>query len=98
MTCLGRLLRTFKNEVCSTYETRELPSEEAARDRQNAALVAKKKLSQTSKKKTKQTQEPRRRKLFNLNTYKVHALGAYPRAIRLYGTSDNYNSQTVRLF
>ena len=34
---------------------------------------------------------------FNLVTYKLHALGWYPRAIRLYGTSDNYNTQTVRL-
>lgn len=40
----------------------------------------------------------RQRRSFNLVTYKLHALGWYPRAIRLYGTSDNYNTQTVRLF
>jgi hypothetical protein len=32
----------------------------------------------------------------NLNTYKVHALGAYAKAIRKYGSADNYNSQMVR--
>lgn len=37
----------------------------------------------------------RRQRTFNLNTYKVHALGSYARAIRLYGSTDNYNSQTV---
>jgi hypothetical protein len=37
----------------------------------------------------------RRRRLFNLVTYKLHALGWYPRAIRLFGASDNYNTQTV---
>ena len=39
-----------------------------------------------------------RRRSFNLVTYKLHALGWYPRAIRLYGTSDNYNTQMVRFF
>ena len=32
---------------------------------------------------------------FNLNTYKIHALGSYAEAIWLYGSPDNYNSQTV---
>lgn len=39
----------------------------------------------------------RRQRKFNLNTYKTHALGSYARAIRLFGTSDNYNTQTVCL-
>lgn len=37
----------------------------------------------------------RRQRTLNLNTYKTHALGSYARAIRLYGATDNYNSQTV---
>jgi hypothetical protein len=40
----------------------------------------------------------RRQRTFNLNTYKVHSLGGYARAIRLYGSSDNYNSQTVGFY
>ena len=39
-----------------------------------------------------------RHQSFNLVTYKLHALGWYPRAICLYGTSDNYNTQMVRFF
>jgi hypothetical protein len=34
---------------------------------------------------------------FNLNTYKTHALGGYAKAIRLFGSPDNYNSQTGEL-
>lgn len=35
-------------------------------------------------------------KLFNLQTYKLHALGGYAKAIRRHGTTDNYSSQLVR--
>jgi hypothetical protein len=38
----------------------------------------------------------RKLRTLNLNTYKVHALGGYAKAIRKYGTTDNYNSQMVR--
>jgi hypothetical protein len=34
-------------------------------------------------------------RLLNLSTYKLHALGDYVDAIRRYGTSDNYSTQTV---
>ena len=34
-------------------------------------------------------------KLFNLFTYKLHALGDYVRTIRLYGTTDSYSTQIV---
>ena len=47
---------------------------------------------------TSNSKSSSRHRSFNLVTYKLHALGWYPRAIRLYGTSDNYNTQTVRLF
>jgi hypothetical protein len=43
---------------------------------------------------SRQTKSSRER-IFNLNTYKIHSLGSYPRAIRLHGSTDNYNSQTV---
>jgi hypothetical protein len=36
-----------------------------------------------------------RLKKFNLSTYKLHALGDYAKTIRLFGTTDNYNSQVV---
>jgi hypothetical protein len=47
---------------------------------------------------TSNSKSSSRRRSFNLITYKLHALGWYPRAIRLYGTSDNYNTQTVSVF
>jgi hypothetical protein len=42
-----------------------------------------------------QETKSRRQRTFNLNTYKLHSLGSYTRAIHLYGSTDNYNSQTV---
>lgn len=109
ITRLGEILRKFSESLCPAYATYELPSEEAARVRRKATTAKKAKV--LSPKKKKSTQRPaiekkvlltksssRRCRAFNLTTYKLHALGWYPRAIRLYGTSDNYNTQTVRPF
>ncbi|KAI0744837.1 hypothetical protein C8Q76DRAFT_789312 [Earliella scabrosa] len=38
-----------------------------------------------------------RRKVFDLNTYKYHRLGDYVRTIRLFGTTDNFTTQTGEL-
>lgn len=35
-------------------------------------------------------------KVFNLVTFKLHALGDYARTIRWFGTSDSYSTQPVR--
>jgi len=104
-------LRNFQKNLCSAYSTVELPSEEAARVRRQASAAKKALQSQSTKKKQtlpstmqkKKTSltkggapsKSRRQRTFNLNTYKVHSLGSYARAIRLYGSTDNYNSQTV---
>jgi hypothetical protein len=45
-------------------------------------------------KKGKKPSRPRR-KLFNLFTYKLHALGDYVATIQRYDTTDNYNTQLV---
>ncbi|KAJ3512102.1 hypothetical protein NLJ89_g3716 [Agrocybe chaxingu] len=103
-TRLGDLLRLFQNEVCSEYDTYDLPSEEAARGRRKTAAAAKK-ATATSKnpvqpaasKAAETAKAPRRKRLFGLVTYKVHALGGYAKAIRLFGTTDNYTSQTGEL-
>jgi hypothetical protein len=97
---LGDLLRQFQNDVSPGYQTFDLPTEEAARARRKAASLKKKTSSAevvmkaTDKGKSKQVGSRKSRK-FNLVTYKTHALGAYAKAIRLYGSPDNYNSQTV---
>jgi hypothetical protein len=38
----------------------------------------------------------RQLKTLNLNTYKIHALGDYVSAIKAYGTTDSYTTETVR--
>jgi hypothetical protein len=91
---LGSMLRTFQQDVCSQYQTFDLPSEEAARARRRAKKDG---LAMTVKGKGKEPVAVPRRKprKFNLDTYKIHALGGYAKAIRLFGSADNYNSQTV---
>ncbi|KAF7800213.1 hypothetical protein EIP86_011460, partial [Pleurotus ostreatoroseus] len=44
------------------------------------------------------TERPRpHHKVFNLSTYKLHALGDYPDTIPAFGTTDNYSTQTGEL-
>ena len=95
-TRLGQVLREFKNKVCSAYATTELPSEEAARIRRKAS-AAKKQVVQPAPSAVPKAPQPRNHRDFSLSTYKLHALGHYVAAIRLYGTSDNFNSQIVSL-
>jgi len=83
-TRLGTALRDFEANVCSVYTTTELPSEEAAK-KANTHLPKK------PIKAGKLAPQSKRTRKFNLSTYKLHALGHYPRAIRLFGTSDNFN-------
>ena len=84
-TDLGVLLRHFALVTCSSFNTMELPRESAARMRRAATNPsARASGSGGTKPKT-----------FNLRTYKLHALGDYPRTIRERGTTDNYTSQRV---
>jgi hypothetical protein len=100
-TRLGNLLRSFQADVCSKYQTFDLPSEEAARARRKAAAAKKDGgmvAANNSKGKGKETtSRSRKARIFNLNTYKVHSLGRYPKGIRLFGTADGYSTQTVGL-
>ena len=82
-TDLGILLREFA-DYCSKFKTTELPKEQQARIR--AAAKKGKSGSSTGGLKLKS---------FSLSTYKVHALGDYPRTIRERGTTDNYTTQWV---
>lgn len=40
----------------------------------------------------------RLKRSLNLNTYKNHSLGDYTAAIRRYGTTDSYSTESVRIF
>ena len=84
---LGILLRHFTTVTCEAFKTKELPREKAARLRRAAA-------SGTTPAASGGTAKP---KGFNLNTYKLHALGDYPRTIRERGTTDNYTTGRVRI-
>ena len=90
-TCeLGAALRLFAKKVCSAYETRELPSEAAARLRQGANAAKKGKETTQNRGKNLKTA-----KSFNLNTYKIYAMGHYVDDIRRFGTTDNYSTLIV---
>ena len=101
---LGQSMRRFVSTTCTAFVTRELPKEEAAQSRRRATAARKtgKARDQPPKKTTKETDQPvtkatvPKRKLFNLCTYKLHALGDYTKTIRLFGTSDSYSTQVVR--
>ena len=68
---LGVLLRHFSMVVCNAIKTTELPRERAARIRRTANAASGSTTSGGGPKP----------KGFNLNTYKLHALGNYPQAI-----------------
>jgi hypothetical protein len=90
---LSASIRRFLKTTCESYLTQELPKEAAARGRRKAALAAKGSSSVSS---SKANTGPKWKKL-NFKTYKYHALADYPDTIRRFGTTDNYNTQTVRL-
>jgi hypothetical protein len=92
-TALGKIIRHFVNITCAAFKTNELPREEAARGRREAANAKKgkeKATTGTSKRKE------RKERTFIMSTYKLHALSDYVASIRLFGTSDNYTTQVVR--
>jgi hypothetical protein len=87
---LGDQLQSFSSETCPEYDTFELPREAAARDRKKS------KKSQTDASGINETpSSARRRKPFNMDTYKHHALGDYVESIRAYGTCDSYSTELV---
>jgi len=74
----------------------ELPSEEAAQGRRTAAVVAKRgDVSKHAKGLAQKGGSGRHRRTFNMSTYKIHALGDYPWAIRMFGTMDRFMTQVV---
>jgi hypothetical protein len=92
-TTLGKELRRFRDVTCSAFRTQELPKETAARGRRQARKQAK----TGSQSMTTAPQRVTKDKALNLATYKVHALADYVKTIRLFGTTDSYSTQTVRL-
>lgn len=94
-TRLGNLIRTFKTDVCSHYATRDLPSEEAARGRRQAAKAQK---GGKGAHPPTNPAAPAVSKFrdFNMETYKLHGLPDYPASIRAYGVTENTSTKNVR--
>jgi hypothetical protein len=89
-TALGTEFRDFQMKVCPAYATRELKREEEARKRRQIR-------TDTSRQATPHFagNNGRTRKIFNVETYKFHALGDYVETIRRYGTTDSYSTELV---
>lgn len=87
---VGAALRLFAKKVCNAYKTNELPSEAAARLRRGANAAKKGKESAQNSNKSSKLERS-----FNLNTYKIYAMGHYVEDIQHFGTTDNYSTLVV---
>ncbi|KAG1721829.1 hypothetical protein EDD22DRAFT_962397 [Suillus occidentalis] len=106
-SALGQQFRQFKNTTCAAYEAHKLSQEVRARARCHL-----RKADQAGHKSTRPTcivgqaevddlkllaLNVKRIKVFNLQTYKFHALGDYVSTICRYGTSDSYSTEPGEL-
>jgi hypothetical protein len=91
-TRLGQALCRFKDVTCDAFVTQELPKEVAAHGH-HKPTYSKKGKSKAPPQKTA-SDSPWTR-LFNMLTYKLHALGDYVKSIWLFGTTDNFSTQVV---
>lgn len=97
MTQFGKSLQKFKNDVCPDFKTKSLAKEAGARHRRIARNCFRHGPSSKGKEKVVDDEESSK-KNFNINTYKIHALGSYGRFIRMFGTTDSYSTQVVSVF
>ncbi|KAG1901203.1 uncharacterized protein F5891DRAFT_1187899 [Suillus fuscotomentosus] len=86
-THLIRIL--FCDFTCAVFDTVELPKEKAARQRRVAQRAGPNSIPSES--------SGPRVKVFNLSTYKFHAMGDYLRTIKLFGTTDSFTTQIGEL-
>lgn len=84
-TALGNALRYFARVTCLEFDTFETTAEYAKRQRQQATTTSTAAPPPTSR-------QPRK---FSLKTIKLHFLGDYVSCIKMFGTTDNYNSALV---
>ncbi|KAF8673118.1 hypothetical protein RHS04_07673 [Rhizoctonia solani] len=101
-TKLGSKLRNFA-EVTQNMNVRETLDKYTRRKKRQAAAQAPRSTQPaTSKSKSKasvpsETADGRRICFFNINTYKVHAIGNYVDTIAEFGTTDSYLTQICKL-
>jgi hypothetical protein len=86
---LGAKVRQFIRDVCTAYTTYELPKETRQRARRTAQTTPSTGASNAA--------TTRKRKDWNISTYKYHSLGDYPAVIPRMGTTDSYSTQLVSI-
>lgn len=91
-TMVGRNLRKFRQVTCAAFNTELLPREKAAQARRKQ-----RKNARTDEETPGTSRTPSMKKYFNLFIYKFHALGDYVRTICLFGTTDSYTTQIIRV-
>ena len=89
---LGRHLRHFQLKTCAAFNTRELKQEAERRQRREPKNPGRNSTAPAAASTSQATRKP---KTFNLQTYKVHALGDYSSTIRKFGTTDSYSTEPV---
>ncbi|THV02220.1 hypothetical protein K435DRAFT_836569 [Dendrothele bispora CBS 962.96] len=100
---IGKLMREFRDKSASDFMTYELPREQQARARRQQHAEAQRKelpeaeTATTSKARSGLTTSEHKQRKLNISTYKFHALGDYVSTIKLFGTTDNYSTQTGEL-
>jgi hypothetical protein len=82
-TALGFCLRRFDSQVCKKISTVETDRERTAR------------VERESKKGNTSASSGKKKRTFNMSTYKLHSLGDYTPSIKLFGTSDNWSTLRV---
>jgi formiminotetrahydrofolate cyclodeaminase len=91
---LGKALRLFNSQVCNLHTTRELPRETAARERREARALQKA-IEEGRSAPEKSATSGQKAMAFSMTTFKLHGTAHLPEDVALYGTSDNYSTQTV---
>jgi hypothetical protein len=86
--CMGQMFRKFSRDCCAKFMTYDLPHETAACVRWRARGAQTGKTQSASN-----TTTARKPRIFNMSTYKLHALGDYVASIWRYGMTDNYSTQ-----
>ncbi|KAJ7315108.1 hypothetical protein DFH08DRAFT_926901 [Mycena albidolilacea] len=86
---LGAKVRQFIRDVCTAYTTYELPKETRQRARRTAQTTPSTGASNAA--------TTRKRKDWNISTYKYHSLGDYPAVMPRMGTTDSYSTQLCEL-
>ncbi|KIK17417.1 hypothetical protein PISMIDRAFT_44768, partial [Pisolithus microcarpus 441] len=80
---LGQQLQKFQEFTCASFQTTELPSEAAAWQRAREVRVDSMSAPCSS------TCQP---KMFNLSTYKMHALSDYADTIHMFSMTNSYTT------